>query len=169
MPDATQPANARVDRPFVPDGYGLKGAEEGFLSWEWVTRRLAESRNYWVGSTRPDGRPHVSPVWGVWHEGAVYFSTGATTRKSRNLAHRPEAVIHLESGDDVVILEGAVHEPRDSELLESVATAYEEKYDLRPPLDPATGSLLYALRPVKVLAWREQDFPSSATRWRFGS
>ncbi|MEI6136703.1 MAG: pyridoxamine 5'-phosphate oxidase family protein [Chloroflexota bacterium] len=28
--------------------------------------RLRTAMNYWIATTRPDGRPHAAPVWGVW-------------------------------------------------------------------------------------------------------
>ena len=34
---------------------------------------------FWLSTVRPDGRPHVTPVVAAWVEGAVWFSTGATT------------------------------------------------------------------------------------------
>jgi nitroimidazol reductase NimA-like FMN-containing flavoprotein (pyridoxamine 5'-phosphate oxidase superfamily) len=150
----------------MPEAYGLQAPAEGLLPWEWVTERLRSARNYWVGSTRPDGRPHCCPVWGVWLDDAVYFSTARATRKGRNLEASRDAVIHLESGDEVVIVEGRVEEVPSDEPVDRVADPYEQKYGLRPPLaDP--GNVLYALRPTLVLAWRESDFPQSATRWRF--
>ena len=160
------PLGARVDRPSMPEGYGLEDPDEGFLSWEWVTDRLTAARNYWIASTRPDGRPHCSPVWGVWLEDAVYFSTARASRKGRNLAARPDATIHLESGDEVVVLEGRVGEFPADQPLDRIAAPYAEKYGMKPPLDDPTN-VLYALRPSLVLAWRESDFPKSATRWRW--
>jgi hypothetical protein len=43
--------------------------------------------------------------------------------------------------------------------------AYEAKYGHRVDVtDPAFG--FYRVRPDSVLAWREVDFPTSATRFR---
>jgi len=57
-----------------------------------------------------DGLPHAVPVWGVWVDGALYFGTDRRSRKARNLATNQGAVVHLESGDDAVILEGFAEE-----------------------------------------------------------
>jgi len=35
------------------------------------------------------------------------------------------------------------------------------------PLVLTPGTVMYGVRPRVVLAWREKDFPSSATRWEF--
>lgn len=93
-------------RPSIPD-YGIPESEEGMLPWSHVVERLPGLRNYWVSTTRPDGRPHATPVWGAWVEDTLYFGGGPDTRRSRNLDANPNLVIHLESGDDVVIVEGS--------------------------------------------------------------
>jgi pyridoxine/pyridoxamine 5'-phosphate oxidase len=148
----------------MPSGYGVptdaSGAER--LPWDEVERWLAESRSYWVCTTRPDGRPHAAPVWGLWRGGSLVFSTDRASRKGRNLAERPEVVAHLESGDEVAILEGAVEEV---ELTDMIADEYERKYAYRP--QPGGGGVWYALRPRVANTWRERDFPQTATRWSF--
>lgn len=152
------------DRPQMPTGYGVAAEADGQLDWPDVVRRLAAARNYWLCTTRPDGRPHAMPVWGLWLEDGVVFSTDPASRKGRNLADRPAAVIHLESGDDVVVLEGNVLQFAGDRT--AFADAYHAKYDFRPDPGPTQG--VYAMRPHVVLAWREADFPRSATRWVLG-
>lgn len=145
----------------MPAAYGIAPEPDGQLDWQGVVGQLVGARNYWVCTTRPDGRPHAMPVWGLWLADSVVFSTDPASRKGRNLAARPAAVIHLESGDDVVVLEGEVR-PFDGSPAD-FADRYEAKYAFRPEPGPAQG--VYALRPHIVLAWREADFPGSATRW----
>jgi hypothetical protein len=74
--------------------------------------------------------------------------------------------MHLESGDDVVVIEGIAEAPPDRDWLARVAAAYQAKYDTGIDPDNADHGM-YVVRPTKVLAWREQDFPTSATRYRF--
>ena len=113
---------------------------------------------------RPRGRPHAIPVWGIWLEGNFYFATDRTSRKARNLAANPRIVVHLESGDDVVSVEGRAEEVVDTALLVRFCDAYEAKYRFRP--DPGNAAnVVYRLHQCVALAWREQDFPKSATRW----
>lgn len=66
-------------------GYGIPSGSEGLLPWGFVEERMANARKYWVATVRPDGRPHLTPVWGLWVEGAFYFGSGPRTRKARNL------------------------------------------------------------------------------------
>jgi hypothetical protein len=135
------------------------------LDWAWAAERLASSRNYWVVTAGVDGRPSAAPVWGVWLDGALRFGTSRASRKGRNLAEDARVVIHLESGDEVVILEGLVD---DTQIDTALADAYEEKYGMRPGEDAAEGEAWYELRPRMALAWTEREYPRSATRFDFG-
>jgi len=149
----------------MPGGYGIASGADGELPWSWVEGQCTAARNYWICTTRPDGRPHAMPVWGLWLEGRIVFSTDPVSLKARNFIARPDVVVHLDSGDDVVIVEGRV-KPMDVALLPAFLDAYEAKYQHRPTEDQTEG--VYQLRPDRVLAWREQDFPTSATRFRAG-
>ena len=158
------PTLPRAGRPEMPSGYGInRSSDEGLLPWSFVQERLATARNYWLATARPDGRPHVAPVWGLWLDEAFYFATDPASRKARNLLVNPALVVHLESGDDVVILEGAAERVADPSLRARFAEAYDAKYQIRP--DVGDAALVYGLRPRVAQAWREQDFPNSATRW----
>jgi general stress protein 26 len=75
-------------------------------AWAEVAARLAAARNYWLCSTMPSGAPHAAPVWGVLTGGTLYLSSERRTVKSRNIAADPQVLVHLESGDDVVIVRG---------------------------------------------------------------
>ena len=150
-------------RPHFPSGYGISTAKEGLLAWAWAVRKLESSRNYWVVTTSSQGVPHAMPVWGLWLDGAVVFSTSPKSRKGRNLAANRRIVVHLESGDEVVVVEG---EARETEIDERLAAEYEAKYDYRPePGSP--GGLWYRVAPRVVYAWLESDYPRSATRFVF--
>jgi hypothetical protein len=146
----------RAGRPRFSPSYGISESEEGLLTWDWALERLAASRNYWISTTRADGRPHAMPVWGVVHDGALWFGTGGVKRQ--NLARDPRLVAHTESGDEVVILEGAAEERA---VPAELRDAYEAKYDHRPDAD----SRFWVVRPKLAYAWRERDYPTSATRF----
>lgn len=162
----TQPANCTVGLPQVPPLYGLK-SPHNFLPFTHAERRLEKSRNYWICTTRPDGRPHSIPVFGFWIEGTLYFGTARSTRKARNLSRNAAISVHLESGDDVVILEGTALEVdlSDKPVFKKLNAASRAKYKM--PLTVIPESVVYAVRPRVVLAWTENDFPNNATRWQF--
>src|SRR5438552_15044970 len=100
---------------------GSVGSAE--LSWGWATERLSRARNYWIATTRPAGRPHSRPVWGVWLDTTLYFSTGSLA--AQNLASRPAITVHLESGSDVVIIEGVSETCIDAYLQVQLYTLYQ--------------------------------------------
>ena len=101
--DALQP---KASRPHVP-GYGIPTTEKGLLPWSFAEARLTKARNYWICTTGPGGRPHARPAWGTWVDGMLCFG-GHGVRWDKNLAENPQVSVHLESGDEVVILEGSV-------------------------------------------------------------
>ena len=88
----------RVDRPEMPEGYGVPETSDGVLSWSRVVERLEASKQYWMATTRPDGRPHVVPRWGAWLDGRLYYDGSPDTVHVRNLVANPSCVLHLEAG-----------------------------------------------------------------------
>ncbi len=150
-------------RPYIPDSsYGIPESQEGLLPWRYVTEKLAASRNYWIATTRPDGRPHAVPVWGIYHEGTLYFG-GGKTRWALNLEQNPAVSVHLESGDEVVIIDGTVTkltaENIDPALARQIDQAYLAKYEMEH------GLPIWKVQPQVVLGWTR--FPDNTTRWLF--
>jgi hypothetical protein len=172
MTDATHSQlEPRRSRPELPGDYGVPDSDEGMVSWEWAVEQLTQARNYWFSTTRPDGRPHAMPAWAVWVDNALYFDGSPETRRGRNLAVNPEIVVHLESGDHVVVLEGAVQEAGgpDPGLASRLVAAFEAKYgashDYHPTPTQWDSGGLWVLRPRVAFGWTE--FPKALTRWRF--
>jgi len=160
------PPGLQVGLPHVPAIYSLKTRKQ-YLPWTHARERLARSHNYWICTVRPDGRPHSIPVWGFFVDDIFYFGTGRSSRKARNLAHNSALSVHLESGDDVVILEGTAVEISESDkpTLAKLDAASIKKYKM--PLTTILGeTVLYSVRPRVVLAWTERGFPKDATRWQ---
>ena len=158
----------RAEAPRIPGAYGVPtdGSGGDRLPWSWAVEQLTAARNYWICTTRSDGRPHAAPVWGLWFDDAVWFSTSPESLKGRNMARDPNIVIHLESGDDTVILEGEVERASGRDALTRFIDAYEAKYAYR--LDPSgEDNGIYVLRPRVAQTWTEKDYPRTATRWVF--
>ena len=154
------------ERPGITPGYGISGERDGLIGWADVVTRLAESRNYWIGTTRPDGRPHASPVWGVVLDDEVVFGTDRDSVKARNLADGSAVALHLESGDEAVIVEGVAEPVKDRETLRRAGRAFREKYGIDVVGDGDEG-VFFVLKPTKAFAWMESEFPTTATRFRF--
>ncbi|MDP2327460.1 MAG: pyridoxamine 5'-phosphate oxidase family protein [Dehalococcoidia bacterium] len=152
----------RLERPHFDPSYGITGEPEG-ASWPLTEAKLAASRNYWVATTRKDGAPHAKPVWGLWQNGALWFGCAANSVTGRNLARDPRIAVHLESGDDTVILEGRVQviAPTPELVLD-----YNRKY-AQPDDQEAEGAAWYRFAPSVALTWLESDFLKTAARWVF--
>lgn len=162
-------AQPETDRPILPKDYGVPDSLDGTLPWSWAEEHLTSALNYWFCTTRPDGRPHAMPAWAVWLDGTLYFDGSPETRRGKNLAQNPAIVIHLESGDEVIVLEGEAHltgQP-DRALAERLASALTKKYGPKYEPTPDTWDLggLYAMRPTVAFGWTA--FPTTMTRWRF--
>ena len=68
--------------------------------------RLEQARNVWVATVRPDGRPHLVPIWFVTAAERWYFCTAPGSLKARNLGANPNLALALEDGDQPYIVEG---------------------------------------------------------------
>ena len=166
-------AQPSVDRPELPDGYGVPEDEHGVLEWSVVEARLEASLHYWLATTRPDGRPHVVPRWGVWIDGRFWYDGSVETVHVRNLHLNPTCVLHLEDGTRAVIVEGRSDAaPAPGPLLgERLATEITAKYGdagYSPQPDSWEGPDSGGLRvftPAKAMAWF--NFPTDVTRFRF--
>jgi PPOX class probable F420-dependent enzyme len=116
-------------------------AMRGHIPWQTVDLQISATRSIWLATTRPDGRPHVVPVWFVWTDQRLYFASKRALQKVRNLAQQPWVVLHLGDGDDVVILEGQARVARDPVELQRVNDLYARKY-----VAPRTGDRASVLR-----------------------
>lgn len=154
---------------------------EGAIPTDWAEARgrLVDAEVYWLSTVRPDGRPHVTPLLSVWLDEALYFCTGPTERKARNLAVNPHCALTtgsnaLGQGLDLVV-EGDAARVSDDAVLRRLADAYESKYGSDWHFDVRDGvfvngeggeALVYEVAPTTVFGFRKGDY--SQTRWRFG-
>lgn len=135
------------------------------LPWADVDEALRAAGTFWVVA-RAGGHPHPRPVWGLWHDERLHLSIGSPVL-ARQLRADPTVTVHLDSGTDVVVLEGrVVGHHADA----AVVAAYVEKYDR--PYDVAEFGPLTLVAPERVLAWRAagrdgRDGFASAGRWEF--
>jgi nitroimidazol reductase NimA-like FMN-containing flavoprotein (pyridoxamine 5'-phosphate oxidase superfamily) len=157
------------DRPRLPSIYGVSKSTKGLLPWSHVEERVRKAMRYWVSSVDPDGRPHATPIDGMWVDGKLYFGGNPATRRHRNLVANPAACVHLEDAMDVVILHGDARELRDvsRDLNERLKQASKKKYGFVPPVDDLGAGGVFVFEPRLVFAWK--DMTKDATRFRFQS
>lgn len=148
--------------------------------WAHARQTLQNAEVYWLSTVRTDGRPHVTPLLGVWFDGALHFCTGPTERKAKNLAQNPQCILttgcNTLKGLDLAI-EGEAVTVKDRGKLRTVADCFESKYG--PHFESPDGTwagLGDAMREGEVLVFRVdpttvfgfgKGTPYSETRWRF--
>jgi hypothetical protein len=144
--------------------------QDGTITWAEIAERLCAPRQYWLGTTTPSGAPYAAPVWGVVTEETLYFYSERHTVKARNLAADPRAVVHLESGENVLIVRGRLDDLGAPAEVGYVVAALSAKYtrpedqQYLPSADPAFD-VVYALRPQSAVTWRLDDYTASQRRW----
>lgn len=138
------------------------------------------SKTYWLATVRPDGRPHVAAVGALWLDGTFYFTSGAGTRKSRNLAENPYCVVSVTLPNLDLVVEGRVIQVTDAVTLQRIAERYAAQgwpasvgdgAITAPYSAPSAGPppwRLYAVTPIAAVGVATAE-PYGATRWRFGS
>ena len=154
---------------------------ETALPWEEAERRLGKGGWFWLATVRPDGAPHVMPVFAVWSEGALYLASKDSARKSRNLAAEPRCVLTHDAGDVHLVVEGTARRVVDEATLRRVSEAYGATYGW--PTRVADGQLdadygaptsggppydVYEITPVRAIGLPTgADDSIAPTRWRF--
>lgn len=161
----------RAGRPYWPDALSKTAEDTSRLKpWSWALERLEKSHNYWIATTRPDRRPHLMIVWGIWWQDAFWFSTGPRTRKAKNIAGTPHVVIGTEDADEAIILEGITEEITDRSVWKQLAKIYNAKYggDVEPMLMASDGCV-FRVQPQIAFAQDEhaENFADAVTRWQF--
>ena len=165
----TEPT-ARFDRRFSdPDAVAA--------SWSDVERALERAELYWLTTVRADGRPHVTPLIGVAHDGAMHFVTGLREQKAHNLEHNPHVAMTTGNnawaeGFDVVV-EGVAVRITDNAELQRFADAVEAKYGSVWHFDVGDGvvgagelaAAVFRVEPAKALAFAKA--PHGQTTFRF--
>ena len=153
-------------------------SSEGATSTSWIDARdfLDSARIYWLATVRPDGRPHVTPLFSVLVDDTLYFCTGPGERKAKNLAANSHCVIltgcNQVDGLDVVV-EGEAMRVIDEPRLQRIAARYASKYNWHYRVrdgafvGPGGQALVFEVQPTTAFGFGKGE-RFSQTRWRFG-
>ncbi|HEX4494010.1 MAG TPA: pyridoxamine 5'-phosphate oxidase family protein [Acidimicrobiia bacterium] len=133
----------------------------------------------WLATIDPDGRPHVTGMGALWHDGAFWFETGPGTRKARNVARDPRATLSISLDEYDVIVEGTVERVTDRGRVAELAAIWNEGWPCRVDDSgialtaefsaPSAGPppwWVYRLTLTSATALHTAE-PGGATRWRF--
>jgi general stress protein 26 len=150
-------------------------------SWE-ETRRVLETADlFWISTVRADGRPHVTPLVAVWHDGAIHFTTKETAQKAVNLRANPHVILTTGYNQILgltVVVEGDAVRITDQDTLERLAAVWATKWDGSWPYQVRNGyfclydeetqrvvvdtNLVFSVKPTKVFT-----FVKGQTRHQF--
>jgi nitroimidazol reductase NimA-like FMN-containing flavoprotein (pyridoxamine 5'-phosphate oxidase superfamily) len=145
--------------------------------WADTLQVLETAELFWITTVRRDGRPHVTPLPAVWHEGRLHFCTGLEEQKARNLEASPDVALttgnnRWKEGLDVVV-EGEAVRVEDDARLQALADLWRSKYDGDWDFDVKegmfvqnddSGAAVFEVAPTKVLAFAKGQF--AQTRYR---
>ena len=146
------------------------------VPWPDALHALGEAGTFWLSTMRSDGRPHVTTLIAAWIGDALYFSTGPSEQKGKNLEHNPHCILttgcnHLDDGLDLVV-EGEAVRVTDDARLRVLAEAWAAKYGSDWPLTGGEENPAYVfeVKPVSAFGFRKgfgKDGQGSQTRWRW--
>ncbi|MFB4315038.1 pyridoxamine 5'-phosphate oxidase family protein [Actinomadura sp. 21ATH] len=157
--------------------------DSGPLPWSRAHERLTTELTspetpVFLGTVRPDGRPHAAGVGALWLDGDLYLASGPATRKSRNLAANPACTLSIRLTGVDLVLEGEAVRTADPDLLERVAAGYRDGgWPARVDGDALTAP--YSAQSAGPPPWHVYRFtfhtafgvgtakPFGASRWRF--
>ncbi|MEW2354686.1 pyridoxamine 5'-phosphate oxidase family protein [Spirillospora sp. NPDC029432] len=157
--------------------------DSGPLPWSRVHERLpvdlakAETAVF-LGTVRPDGRPHSAGVGALWHDGDLYLTSGPATRKSRNLAANPACTLSIRLTGVDLVLEGEAARTVEPDVLARVAAGYREG-GWPAEVDGDALTAPFSAQSAGPPPWHLYRFtfhtafgvataePFGATRWRF--
>jgi nitroimidazol reductase NimA-like FMN-containing flavoprotein (pyridoxamine 5'-phosphate oxidase superfamily) len=130
---------------------------------------LQRERTVRLGTSSPDGEPHVAPLWYVWHEGAMYFNSLKRSRRGRDLAHGSRVAACIDAGHEYGELHGAVlygtlDPVADPELGARIRKLFGEKYWNGMDIPEVRSHTWFVLRPDEIVSWDFKKIPAGRDR-----
>ena len=162
------------------------------IEWKRVTEHLDEGLTQapgtggpdrmtcWLASIDPDGRPHVTGVGALWHDGVFWFETGEETRKGRNLARDPRCTLSVATREFDLVVDGEARMITDRATVAVMAERWAANgwpcrvdesgealtADYSAPSAGPPPWRVYRLTPSSATALLTAE-PGGATRWTF--
>ena len=159
------------------DGYGAH-----IIQWTAVREVLSAQHPpevpFFLGTIRPDGRPHAVGIGPIWLDGDMYFSCGLQSQKAKNLAANPACTLSTRLPGFDVTIEGTAARLDDPVILARVAAQFvsggwpaevQGEALTAPYSAPSAGPPpwhVFRLRFGTVVALALSG-DGGATRWRF--
>jgi hypothetical protein len=151
------------------------------LDWQAAIDRFEAGGWFWLGTVRPDGRPHAMPCFAAWSGSSFFVASKSTARKSRNLDANAACVLTKDAADAHLIVEGTARRMTDADALRRASEAMMRIYEwpttvAGDELDaeygaPTSGGppyRIYEITPIKAFGLPTDGESFEPTRWTFG-
>jgi len=140
----------------------------GLLAWPTVESWLVESHDYWLASLTEGTRPHIMPVWGLWLDDELLFSSSNGSRKVRNIEASAQVSVATDDAHRPVVVEGIARRvDGDPLVVGRFNDEVNRKYDTSYDVDFYIESAVIAVSPRVVFALDDTDFTGTPTRFVF--
>jgi PPOX class probable F420-dependent enzyme len=125
----------------------------------------------WLSSVRPDGLPHLVPIWFSWDGERLFIASKPNAVKVRNLQAKPTVMLALGEPDDdfdVGLVEGraVVATATTAELMPPAHVAKYADRMTAMGIDPDEYASTYSqpilITPTRYLPWHGRSVPANA-------
>ncbi|GCE12895.1 pyridoxamine 5'-phosphate oxidase family protein [Tengunoibacter tsumagoiensis] len=159
-----------MSEPISTLGHG--GPNAVVTSWEETRQALETADLFLLSTVRTDGRPHVTPLVAVWHDGAIHFTAENTAQKTVNLRENPHVILTTGNnprGGLSVVVEGDAVQVTNQDTLERLASVWATKWDGSWPYKVRNGyfylydeetqrvltdsNFVFSVKPTKVFSF----------------
>lgn len=154
-------------RPKFPKDWHVPNDPKVWITWGHVNDKLAGEKVYWISTASLQGRPHAAPVWGIWKANSFFFETAPNSTKGRNLLKNQSIVVHVQDGNDTVILEGSARREKRAERLNQLRKDYTKKYQYTPDWSNQLNQIIFAVEPRIIHAWKAPRMHRSLVKFIF--
>jgi hypothetical protein len=148
--------------------------------WLEAQRRFVKGGWFWLATVRPDGAPHVMPVFAAWGGSSFFVASKDTAQKSRHLDANQRCVLTHDAGDLHLIVEGTARKVTDPAALANASAAFAAVYewptrvsggkldaDYGAPTSGGPPYDVYEINPAKAFGFPTDGETFTPTRWRF--
>ena len=118
-----------------------------------------------LATVRPDGSPHVAPVWFLYEDGVVKVLAETSSVKVKNLKSEPRVSVSIATDQqpyEYVIVNGVaeISEGDISDILRRISVHYQGTEEGKRYAEKTLRELvlcLITIRPSKLIGWSGED------------
>lgn len=130
---------------------------------------LTDERTLRAATVSAEGRPHLAPLWFVWHDGAIWVNSLRRSRRTHDVAAGSDVALCVDTGVEYEQLRGAVLYGRfasaaDEADLARIRAVFAQKYWGLESIPDLKSHEWLVLRPDQVVSWDFRKIPAGRDR-----